>query len=274
MIPTVPTPPLRLKPVPARQGAVWVRNGFRIFFARPLAFTALFAAFLFGAMLLLAVPIVGSMLVLMSLPLLTLVFMLATAGALAGRPPTPLLFALPLRGDARRARLLVQLGIAYAIATLFIITLADFADGGALGSLEDALRVGKPEEVEAVLEQSGLQFGMLLRLAFAALLSLPFWHAPALVYWGGQGFGQSLFSSTLACWRARNALVVFGLGWALLVTLFALLASVVFGLLGTREMIGVAALPAGLMFSTAFYASLYFSFVDSFETQPAATEVP
>jgi hypothetical protein len=267
MYPAVPTPPLRLKAVPARQGALWVRAGFRIFFARPLAFTALFAAFLFGAMLLLAVPIIGSMLVLMSLPLLTLVFMLATAGTLAGRTPTPLLFATPLGGDARRTRLLVQLGIAYAIATLLIITVADIADGGALRSLEDALRIGKAEEVEIVLEQSDLQFGMLLRLALAALLSLPFWHAPALVYWGGQGFAQALFSSTLACWRARNALVVFGLGWALLVTLFGLLASVVFGLLGTREMIGVAALPAGLMFSTAFYASLYFSFVDSFETQ-------
>ena len=269
MMPVVPTPPLRLKPVPARQGALWVRHGFRVFFTRPLAFTALFAAFLFGAMLVLAVPIVGSMLVLMALPLLTLVFMMATAGALAGRVPTPLLFVTPLRGEARRTRLILQLGIAYAVATLFIITLSDWADGGAMRTLEDALRVGNAEQVQAVLEQSELQFGMLLRFTLAALLSLPFWHAPALVYWGGQGFGQSLFSSTLACWRARNALVVFGLGWALLVSLFGLLASIVFGLLGHREMIGVAALPAGLMFSTAFYASLFFSFVDSFETQAA-----
>ena len=121
-----------------------------------------------------------------------------------------------------------------------------------------------------MLQQSDLQFGMLLRLGLAALLSLPFWHAPALVWWGGQGFAQSLFSSSVACWRTRNALVLYGLGWALLITLFALLASVVFGLLGSREMIGVAALPAGLMFSTAFYASLYFVFVDTFETQPSA----
>jgi hypothetical protein len=267
----VPTPPLRLKTPPARQGVIWVRQGFRVFSARPLAFTALLAAFLFGAMLLLALPIVGSMLVLMAVPLLTLVFQLATRAALDGRVPTPALFVAALRGDARRTRLLVQLGVGYAIATLFIVTFSDWVDGGAMRALEDALGSGRPDEVQAVLEQPDLQLGMLLRLSLAALLSLPFWHAPALVYWGGQGAAQALFSSLLACWRARNALVVYGLGWALLGTLFALLATVVFSLLGSREMIGIAALPAGLMFSTAFYASLYFTFVDSFESQPDTT---
>jgi hypothetical protein len=268
----VPSPPLTLKSPPARQGALWVRQGFRIFFARPLAFSALLAAFLFGAMLLLAVPIVGSMLVLICLPLLTLVFMLATQGMLAGKAPTPMLFLVPLRGDARRTRLLLQLGIAYALATLFIVTISDWADGGAMRALEDALRSGNPDEVQAVILRGDLQFGLLLRLALAALLSLPFWHAPALVWWGGQGVGQALFSSWLACWRARNALVVFGLGFVLLGTLFALLATLVFGLLGHGELIGVAALPAALMFSTAFYAALYFIFIDSFETQAPASE--
>lgn len=271
MTPGIPAPPLRLKTVPARRGWIWVRQGFRVFFAHPLAFTALFAAFLFAAMLLLALPVVGWMLLLMSVPLLTLVFMMATANVLAGKVPTPLLYVAPLKGgDARRKRLLLQLGIAYALGTLFIATFADWADGGAMRALEDSLRIGNPDEVQIVLGQSDLRFGLLLRVALAALLSVPFWHAPALVWWGGQGFAQALFSSSVACWRTRNALVLYGLGWSLLITLFGLLASVVFGLLGSREMIGVAALPAGLMFSTAFYASLYFIFVDTFETQPPA----
>jgi len=169
----VPTPPLRLKTPPARQGVIWVRQGFRVFSARPLAFTALLAAFLFGAMLLLALPIVGSMLVLMAVPLLTLVFQLATRAALDGRVPTPALFVAALRGDARRTRLLVQLGVGYAIATLFIVTFSDWVDGGAMRALEDALGSGRPDEVQAVLEQPDLQLGMLLRLSLAALLSLP-----------------------------------------------------------------------------------------------------
>ena len=266
--PPAPTP-LRLKEVPARQGALWVRQGFRIFLARPLAFTALYAAFLFGAWLLvLMLSDIGWLLALMTMPLLTLVFMLATAGALAGRVPTPALYLAPLRGDPRRARLIIQLGIAYAVALHLVGLLADAIDGNAMQALAQAMQAGHPEEMEAALARPELQFGLLLRMALTALLSLPFWHAPALVHWGGQGFGQSLFSSTIACWRARNALVVFGLAWAALVALFALLSGIVFGLLGESRMMTVAALPAALMFSTAFYASLYFSFADSFEAQP------
>ena len=35
---------------------------------------------------------------------------------------------------------------------------------------------------------------------------------------------------------------------------------------GTPQMLAVAALPAGLMFSTAFYVSLYFTFADCFDS--------
>ena len=34
---------MKLRLVRARQGALWVRNGFRIFFRRPMAFAVLFA---------------------------------------------------------------------------------------------------------------------------------------------------------------------------------------------------------------------------------------
>ena len=40
---------MRLQTVPARQGIVWVRQGFRAFFRQPLAFAGLFATFLFAA---------------------------------------------------------------------------------------------------------------------------------------------------------------------------------------------------------------------------------
>ena len=59
---------MKLKSVKARQGAQWLRSGFLVFFRRPLAFTALFAAFLFAAFILLWVPAVGGVLLLMSLP--------------------------------------------------------------------------------------------------------------------------------------------------------------------------------------------------------------
>ena len=48
---------------------------------------------------------------------------------------------------------------------------------------------------------------------FAGALSIPFWHAPALVYWGGQGWAKSLFFSTVALWRNKGAFALYGLGW-------------------------------------------------------------
>jgi len=40
-------------------------------------------------------------------------------------------------------------------------------------------------------------------------------------------------------------------------------------LLGARQMIVLLALPAGLTFSTVFYASLYFTFEDCFSSDAA-----
>ena len=53
-------------PSPAR-GALWVREGFRLFGRKPLAFSGMFAAFLFVALLVAFVPLVGGLLQMMLL---------------------------------------------------------------------------------------------------------------------------------------------------------------------------------------------------------------
>lgn len=265
--------PLRLKRVAPGQGAQWVRAGFRVFFQRPLAFTGLFAAFLFVSMLLsLLLPLVGSVLALMLMPLLTLGFMQATEAVLQGRQPGLALFIEPLRGDPKRRNVLIQLGVAYGLAMLAAFAFSGWLGGEASDAARVALEGGKasPESVDAILGSRQWLGGMGVLLGIAALLAIPFWHAPALAYWGGQGFAQALFSSTLACWRARGAFLVFSLAWLAVIGLFGLFISLVFTVLGSRELIGVATLPAGLMFSTVFYASLYFTFADSFASEPPA----
>jgi hypothetical protein len=78
-------------------------------------------------------------------------------------------------------------------------------------------------------------FSSLLRLVLLALLSVPFWHAPALVYWGRQGWAKSLFFSTMAIWRNRGAFLVYGLGWFGLSLAFAMVFSVLVALLGMPQ---------------------------------------
>jgi hypothetical protein len=264
---------LRLRTVPAARGLHWLREGWRVFARKPLAFTGLFAVFLFGAMVLMLVPWVGPLLLLASMPLLSLGFMLATREAQQERFPTPGVFVVPLRSAGPRRRALLQLGALYAGATLLIMALADLVDGGVFAELQEQLaqREQDSERVDALLDDPRLQTGLLLRFGLATLLSIPFWHAPALVHWGGQPAAQALFSSTVAVWRCRGAFTAYVLGWVAAALAFALVAGVLLGWLGLRQAVMVLALPAGLTFSAAFYASLWFTFEDSFADDAADT---
>jgi hypothetical protein len=267
----------KLTTVPARQGSVWARQGFRVFFKRPMVFAALFALFMFAVFVLALLPVVGPLLLLALLPLVTLAFMLATQATLAGELPTPAALFRPLRMDRPRRIAMLKLGAVYAVTTFGILGLSGLVDGGAFDALMDALPhvQTKPELVNAALADPRLGQGLLLRSALTSLLSIPFWHAPALVYWGGQGCAQSLFSSTLACWRNKGAFTVYMLTWVSAVLLFATLGSIVFGLLGQLPLFAVAATPFSLMLTTVFYASLYFTFADCFEAAaPIAAPAP
>lgn len=271
---------MKLQTVPPRQGALWVRRGFAVFFQRPIAFAGLFAAFLFGVFALLLVPILGAMVLLALLPAVSLGFMIATRQVLDGSPASPRAFLLPLRSGRPRQVALLQLGAVYAAATFLIMWLADAVDGGALEALMEALPAGgtAPDVVAQKLADPRLGAGLTVRLGLAALLSIPFWHAPALVYWGAQTSGKALFFSTVACWRNKGAFVVYSLTWMAVILLFAVLANLVFALIGAVQFVAVASMPASLLFSTVFYASLYFTFaacfVDDTRTTAASAAEP
>jgi len=262
---------MKLQLVPPRQGALWVRRGFAVFFKRPLAFAALFTGFLFFGLVAMLIPAVGPLLLLATLPLVSLAFMLATERALQGQQPGPSVFIAPLRGNRERRIALLKMGLAYALASVVIIWLSDFADGGKFDALQEAMAGGKDDAaaIAALLADPQLQLGLLVRFGLASLLSLPFWHAPALVHWGGQGVRKALFFSTVACWRNMGAFTVYALVWGGAILLFGLLANLLAAVFQQTQLIAVAAVPAGLLFSTVFYASLYFTFTDCFASDAA-----
>jgi ABC-type multidrug transport system fused ATPase/permease subunit len=262
---------MKLRTVPALHGAVWVRQGFRAFFKRPIAFAALFAAFMFVVFVLALLPFVGPLLMLTLLPLVSLGFMLGTRMVVGGGQPTPAVFVAPLRAEPQRVRSMLWLGLIYAIATFVVMWLSEVADGGAFEALMDALPAAQtaPDVVAEKLAAPGLMWGLLLRFGLAGLLSVPFWHAPALVFWDGQRCAQALFSSTLACWRNRGAFVVYSLTWFALIVAFGIVASMAFAVFGSPQMFAVAGVPSSLLITTVFYASLYFTFADSFSADDA-----
>lgn len=247
---------MKLKLVPARQGMAWVKSGLRVFFMRPMAFCLLFLIFM----------VVGPSLVLAIAPLTTIAFMLATQQALQGRFPMPSVYIQPLRADRKRMWAQVKLGVAYAVCTVLLWLLSKGVEGGALDALNAAMVAGKsPEELAPLMSDPRLQAWWFVLVVGVGILAVPFWYAPALVHWGGMGAGKAVFFSTVACWRNRGAMVVYSLGWTAVMMVFAITSSTIIAVLGSPQIALAAIMPAALMVSAAFYASLFFTFTDCFE---------
>ncbi|MES2714472.1 MAG: BPSS1780 family membrane protein [Pseudomonadota bacterium] len=262
---------LRLHPVAPAQGWGWLRQGLRLWLQRPLAFVGLFVFFLFTVLLLMVVvPYLGGPLGMALLPMLSLGFMVASRSALAGGPVHIGQLAEGLRHPVRsQRRAQWTLCAAYALGTMLVITLSDWVDGGTFEALQREMAAasgdGKPSPaLDAILADPRLVNGMLVRVGLAGLLSVPFWHAPALVHWGGQGAVQALFSSTVALWRTRGAFTLYMLGWAGVMVAAGALFSLLAAVTGASQLLGLMTLPLGLAFSAAFYVSLWFSFDDTF----------
>jgi hypothetical protein len=260
---------MKLNQVGAGHGVWWVRRAFGLFFKRPWAFVGLFIACFIGALFLNVMPLIGPVLVLAALPLGSLAFMIASRAVLDDLPILPGVPNDTLRGPRARRLALLQLGLAYAVATILIMLLANASDGGALERLFETLGTSAtPESMAAAMADPRLGVGMVVRFGLAGLLSVPFWHAPALVHWGGYTATKSLFFSTVACWRNRGAFLVYGAVWVAVILLLGVVANLVAAVLGQAQPVVFFMAMASLIVSAAFYVSLYFTFDDCFVQEP------
>ncbi|HEY6513419.1 MAG TPA: BPSS1780 family membrane protein [Burkholderiaceae bacterium] len=256
---------LRLQTVDARQGWTWVRDGVRLYLRRPVAFSAMLLLFLLATGVWSVLPVVG-LAALASLPLLSLGFMVASRSVLRGGLAHPGQFIEPLRGDSQRRRNLLLLCALYGVGALAVVWWVGWVYGDAMDALREAMSKQGPASTDAAsaaadprLMEGTLSFGLL-----ATLLSIPFWHAPALVWWGGQGVWQALFSSTLGVWRAKAAYLVYSTAWLGASIALSLVVGVLAGTFGSPALITWLVPALVLALSSAFYVSLWFSFVDNF----------
>jgi len=118
-----------------------------------------------------------------------------------------------------------------------------------------------PELVQAVLNSPGLWLAALLYVP----VSMMFWHAPALVHWHGVTPLKSLFFSLLACWTNKGALMIYLMAWLAVMMGGAMVISLLGGLLGGPSALSFLLYPSALFMASMFYASIYFTFRDSFE---------
>jgi hypothetical protein len=258
--------PLKLKFSAAGQGIAWVRQGFAALARRPMAFVGLSSGFVFTMALSIRFPWL-LMLLVAALPMISLGFMNATRLVADPGMTTLAAFVAPLRPGHPQARALLRMTLVYVVTSVLAGLLSSLVYGDSFGALVEAETSDKPNPgvIAERMADPRLMTGMLVQLGLATLLSVPFWHAPALIYWGGQGLAQALFSSTVACWRNRGAFLLYGLAFGGLVFLFMLFGGILLGLLGTGPLVAMLALSVSLVIPAAFYASLYFTFTGCFE---------
>ena len=265
---------LHLQTVEPRKGLVWIRHGLKVYKRRPLALTALYAM---AAMLGILIPLLPGPFEWLALtlpPLVSLGIMLATHAVLQNQVPNASVYLAPFKLTKERRNTQLALCLLYGLLLSGALLLAQTIDGGAFDHLQSLLQQDKRDDqaVLAALGDPHLFWGLMTAMISIATLSVPFWHAPALVHWAGQGFGQALFSSTLALWRNRGAFALSILGWMGLGFCLSLAVGILGSLFGGAAT-GLLTVLAGTWLTTAFYSSLYFSFVDCFMFSPEELKI-
>ena len=262
---------MKLQLVAPRQGFVWVQRAFQVCARQPLGFAALFATCMFVVLLLGIVPVVGTAVVLALPPAGTLLFMIASHRAVEGSTAMPGSIAELAAAGRSHLLALLKLCIAYAAAFFILFWIARLLDGGAFDAFVTSLTSERTAADTTVARAADprVQLGLILRLTFAAALSVPFWHAPALVHWGGHGWAKSLFFSSVGIWRNKGAFTAYGIAWLALWMLLLPIFSIAAALLGAQRF-ALVATPLMLAYLTLFYASLWFTFADCFSSDDPA----
>lgn len=261
--------PLSLQRLGAERGVTWAREGWRTFASHPFAFAALLSGLLMMALLLSVLGWVGSLIVTLALPLMSLVFMVATQSLVDGSARHPWQGVAGLaRIDSRRARALLVLCLLYAVGMTLLFSVSVSVDQGSMQRLIELFAAPRTTasvaEIDRLLASDELQHGFTVRLLGTLLLSIPFWHAPALVWWGRQGVWQALFSSTLGVWRSAGAYALYGLTLIASALGLTTVLGVVLSMVGSPASIRVALAALAMVMAVVFYVSLWFSFIDTF----------
>ena len=252
---------MKLHIVPSSQGVQWVRLGIKTFIRQPLALGGLFFLFMGVVSVLSMVPILGSALSLLILPAASLGLINAARLASTGSFPLPVILVSAFTAGAPKRNAMLQLGVLYTAAFLTAMAVTMLIDGGQFAGM---YMLGEPLTQEMANDGSfvtALWVGLMLYVPMA----LVFWHAPALVYWHDVSPGKSLFFSAMACWRNKGAMVMFMLTWMAVITAGGLAITLLAGLLGGAAVINMLLMPATMVMAAMFFASIYFTYQDSFE---------
>lgn len=300
----------------AVSGWRWVKAGWRLFRRQPLGFTALL--FFYWLVLLTAsvivgwiaqavgkvlpfvsadvVAVLGSLLVAMLTPALTVGFLQACRAADSGLPVHPVLLFAPFRAGRQTLQRLIALGFVQMLALTLILlatsgtsafrddpatpprvatTATEPAPAASPGARRDASGTASNADTPTEAEQEAIRREAVQRLVQGVgylPVALLLWYAPLLVAWHGVPPGKALFFSVVAVWRNRTAFVVYGLAWMAIWVTLSVVIGLFASLIGLGNLAALLAAPLVMLLLTCMYCSVYPSyatvFVDPERPQP------
>lgn len=244
--------------LPFVSGWLWIRDGYKLFISQPMAmlFWSLMAGLLITSSYL--VPIFGQMALIAATPLLTFITLSACKHIAAGRPMQLPMWIEPVR-DRDTRRPLIALGMAYltvCLAAGFFATLPFMT--GLKASIDDQGVLNEKMLIDA-MQGPLITFGLLY-----VLISMLFWHAPALIGWHKIKMRQALFFSMVACWRNKGPFLVYGLSWGAIFFSLQLIAEFLAAIGLSPGASQVLLTPANIIMAAVLYCSFYPAYVSVF----------
>lgn len=247
---------MQARSLPARHGLLWLIQGFRLLRRNPpLLISLTLSYWLVFALLLQISPLLGSILLPLVLPVITLIIANGNRAVEQGRkwplPPKTLTANVSLRNKPLMQLCGINLASSAVIALVSALLLGDAFD-----------------DMELLQNDPGkllLLMGELLIIT--APLLLAFWFSPLLAGWDGVPAVKALFFSLVAClrnWRAFTAyglaaagvaVVIPGLLMAVLLTLMPDAATTIFTVLRMAFL---------LLLAPALMAGAYLGYCDIF----------
>ncbi len=266
-----PQPPAQMVVVPTQHGLQWLHRGWQLFRRSPVMWMTMLVGYwvLMGVVGL--VPFAGSVAAIVLIPVFSVSFM-HMCRELDARRALELgqLFA----GFRANLPTLLVLGGVYLAATLSILALTRFADGG---HLMRWMMFGTP--LPGIAFQDGtLTRAALLGMALYAPVLAAFWFAPVLAAWNGLTAIKALFYSffaTLTNWRAFlvYGMVILGVGTIVPGIAIAFVGALLQSSPAARTLVPTFVVMFFIALVPALFASFYASYRDVFPP-PAAQPPP
>jgi len=247
--------------LPVNAGWYWIQEGYRLCMRQPLAmfFWSMTLSLLITFSYL--VPFFGQMALIIATPSLTFMTLAACQRIDSGEPMQLGMWSQPLRNGDTRKRLIL-LGVAYLVCCFVggVLATAPF-----LGELTEVIQGEGQIDERALLE--AMQGPMLTFGILYVLISMFFWHAPALIGWHGIPMKRALFYSMVACWRNKWAFLVYGLSWAVIFVGMQLLGSLLSAIGLSADVVQLLMMPINIAVAAVLYASFYPAYVSVFRSE-------